>query len=61
VALFKRYIGVDYSGAETPTSSLEALRVYEADAEAEPREVKPQLALGSTGLVGASPNGCVRN
>ncbi len=27
---FERYIGVDYSGAETPTSSLPGLRVYAA-------------------------------
>jgi len=25
---FTRYIGIDYSGAETPTSSLKGLRVY---------------------------------
>jgi hypothetical protein len=28
---FQRYIGIDYSGAQTPTSSLKGLRVYEAD------------------------------
>jgi hypothetical protein len=28
---FERYIGIDYSGAETPTSSLKTLRVYAAD------------------------------
>ena len=38
---FKRYIGVDYSGAETPTSSLKGLRVYEADAEITAQEVLP--------------------
>jgi len=38
---FKRYIGIDYSGAETPTSSLFGLRVYEADYEREPIEVAP--------------------
>ena len=27
---FNRYIGIDYSGAETPTSSLKGLRVFEA-------------------------------
>jgi hypothetical protein len=26
--LFKRYIGIDYSGAQTPTTSLKGLRVY---------------------------------
>jgi len=25
---FDRYIGIDYSGAATPTSSLKGLRVY---------------------------------
>ena len=39
--LFQRYIGIDYSGAETPTSSLTGLRVYEADRLTEPREVQP--------------------
>jgi hypothetical protein len=27
---FERYIGIDYSGAETPKSSLKGLRVYAA-------------------------------
>ena len=39
--LFERYIGVDYSGAETPVSSLKGLRVFEADAHFEPQEVEP--------------------
>jgi len=39
--LFERYIGIDYSGAETPTSSLKGLRVYEADRLMPPREVWP--------------------
>jgi len=26
--LFERYIGIDYSGAETPTSSLKGLRIF---------------------------------
>ena len=38
---FKRYIGIDYSGAETPTSSLKGLRVYEASGEVLPVEVLP--------------------
>ena len=38
---FKRYIGIDYSGAETPTSSLSGLRVYEASNERQPGEVPP--------------------
>jgi hypothetical protein len=38
---FSRYIGVDYSGAETPTASLPGLRVYSADADSSPSEVSP--------------------
>jgi hypothetical protein len=38
---FRRYIGIDYSGAETPTSSLRGLRIYEANGEALPVEVQP--------------------
>jgi hypothetical protein len=39
--VFNRYIGIDYSGAETPTSSLKGLRVYEADAEVISHEIQP--------------------
>lgn len=39
---FERYIGIDYSGAETPTSSLSALRVYAADQTSLPKEVLPR-------------------
>jgi hypothetical protein len=39
--VFHRYIGIDYSGAETPTSSLKGLRVYEAETDITPREVQP--------------------
>jgi hypothetical protein len=39
--LFERYVGIDYSGAETPTSSLKGLRIYVADPAAPPREVPP--------------------
>ena len=38
---FARYIGVDYSGAKTPTSSLRGLRVFRALGNAEPKEVSP--------------------
>ncbi len=38
---FDRYIGIDYSGAETPTSSLKGLRVYSASLAAPPHEVQP--------------------
>jgi len=38
---FDRYIGIDYSGAETPARSLPQLRVYMADHETPPIEVQP--------------------
>ncbi len=38
---FARYIGIDYSGAETPTASLKGLRVYMADQSSSPVEVIP--------------------
>lgn len=37
---FARYIGIDYSGAETPTASLKGLRAYESVDEAEPAEIR---------------------
>jgi hypothetical protein len=39
--LFKRYIGIDYSGAETAESSLKGIRVYQADNTNSPVEVHP--------------------
>jgi hypothetical protein len=39
--MFARYIGIDYSGAESPESSLKGLRVYETGLLEEPREVLP--------------------
>jgi hypothetical protein len=39
--IFARYIGIDYSGAETPTASLKGLRVYTADRASPPVEVMP--------------------
>lgn len=38
---FGRYVGIDYSGAETPTSSLKGLRIYSADRSSPPVEVQP--------------------
>jgi hypothetical protein len=38
---FKRYIGIDYSGAQTPIASLKGLRVYMADISTPPVEVQP--------------------
>lgn len=40
-ARFNRYIGIDYSGAETPSSSLKGLRIYMATVDAEAQEVAP--------------------
>lgn len=40
-AAFSRYVGIDYSGAETPTSSLKGLRVYLAEGNHAPVEVPP--------------------
>jgi len=44
-ALGPRYMGVDYSGALTPTASLNGLRVYVAECDAVPAEVAPPPSL----------------
>lgn len=41
MASFSRYIGIDYSGAQTPTASLRGLRVYVANGSDTPEEVPP--------------------
>lgn len=38
---FARYFGIDYSGAQTPTSSLPGLRLYAATPEQPPTEIFP--------------------
>jgi hypothetical protein len=38
---FERYVGIDYSGAQTPTASLKGLRVYEAHRLTAPQEIEP--------------------
>lgn len=38
---FSRYIGIDYSGAQTRGSRLKALQAYEATREEEPSKVSP--------------------
>jgi hypothetical protein len=45
VARFLGYVGVDYSGAQAPTSSLSGLRVYAADDRSAPAEVNPPVGL----------------
>ena len=42
---FERYIGVDYSGAETPASSLRGLRTYSASRTMPATEVEPPRGL----------------
>jgi hypothetical protein len=44
VPAFARYIGIDYSGAQTPIASLKGLRVYLTDGTAPPEEVSPPLS-----------------
>ena len=39
--LFERYLGIDYSGAQTPSSSLSGLRVYSASHSESPTEIHP--------------------
>jgi hypothetical protein len=39
--VFDLYIGIDYSGAQTPTSSLKGLRIYMADRKSLPIGVQP--------------------
>lgn len=38
---FEHYVGIDYSGAQTPKLSLKSLRVYVADRLTTPQEVEP--------------------
>ena len=38
---FARYIGVDYSGAETADSSCKGIRVYVAEGTVNPVQVQP--------------------
>jgi hypothetical protein len=45
IPAFDRYIGIDYSGAKTPISSLKGLRVYMADRISPPFEVQPPAGL----------------
>jgi hypothetical protein len=43
--LFARHVGIDYSGAQTPTASLKGLRVYLAEGDGPPHEVLPPPSL----------------
>jgi hypothetical protein len=44
MSAFKRYVGIDYSGAETPTASLRGLRIYMAEGDTPPAEIPPPLS-----------------
>jgi hypothetical protein len=44
VPIFTRIVGIDYSGAKTPTTRLPGLRVFLAEVGASPSEVVPQLS-----------------
>jgi hypothetical protein len=39
------YVGIDYSGAQTPDASLKGLRVYRAERDGQPFEVLPMLLI----------------
>jgi hypothetical protein len=39
---FERYIGIDYSGAETPDSSCKGLRIYVAVGSGTPEPIQPR-------------------
>jgi hypothetical protein len=41
---FSRYIGIDYSGAQTPDASLKGLRIYRSDGGEPPAEVLPPIS-----------------
>ncbi len=41
MSAFGRHIGIDYSGAQTPTASLPGLRVFLAEGDAAPVEIAP--------------------
>jgi hypothetical protein len=58
--VFDRYIGIDYSGAQTPTSSLKGLRVYQAPRGCEATEVPPPPSPRSIGRVRAWRNGLLQ-
>ncbi len=42
---FEHYVGIDYSGAKTPTASPKGLRVYLAESQAAPMVVLPPPSL----------------
>jgi len=57
---FERHIGIDYSGAETPKSSLKGLRVYAADRLTPHRKSSRRRARANTGVAGALLSGWLK-
>ena len=57
---FCRYIGIDYSGAETPSASLKGLRVYLATHDAPAAEVPPPPGPAMMRRAWAIRAGCAR-
>jgi hypothetical protein len=55
---FAQYIGIDYSGAETPNANLKGLRVYLAEGDMAPVEVLPPPSPRKYWTRRESPNGC---
>jgi antitoxin (DNA-binding transcriptional repressor) of toxin-antitoxin stability system len=56
--MFSRYVGVDYSGAETPEQGLPGIRAFVAgDDEVPPIEAPPPPGRGNIGLEARLPNG----
>lgn len=52
---FSRYIGIDYSGAETPEAGLKGLRVYCAFGESAANEVRAPPERTVAGIEGWIP------
>jgi hypothetical protein len=47
--VFARTIGIDYTGAETPTASLKGLRVCLAEGDGRPWKFRRRQARANTG------------
>jgi hypothetical protein len=45
MAAFNRYVGIDYSGAQTPDDSLPGLRIFTCGRDTAPAEVPPPPSL----------------
>lgn len=45
---FKKYIGIDYSGAKTPISRLQGLRIFKARGTGKPEEIQTSTGNGTS-------------